>query len=268
MNSKLLLRYGLSTALLTILYCLTDLIFGAIPHQPLIYYGWLTISDTLIIFILGYYIVHSTQTGLRITTSTFLIYYIIGHFNILIEALIFEVTDRIQTIHAMAVGLLIAVVISPAFVLLLDQWNEQKEKIEFKRRSVYNWIWRILIGVLFYVIIYVIAGFSLQAVYPELMEFYIDKIPPFDLIIGTQFIRGFLFVGIAILILRTLRLSRIKKAVLIGLIFSIFGGIAPLIPPNELMPANVRIGHGFEVGISNFIYGLVLGYLLNQKPKE
>ena len=100
------------------------------------------------------------------------------------------------------------------------------------------------------------------------MEFYKDKIPSSSLIINVQFFRGFVFVGVAILILRTLNLSLIKKAVLIGLIFSILGGIAPLIPPNEFMPAYVRLGHGFEVGTSNFLYGLVIGYLLGQKTIE
>ncbi|MDN3689356.1 serine hydrolase [Cyclobacterium jeungdonense] len=148
---------------------------------------------------------------------------------------------------------------------LIGKWNTQQERIKFKSRSVFSWIWRILLGNSLYFIFYAIAGLTLQAVYPEFMVFYKDKIPPFDLIIGTQFIRGFIFVGIAILILKTLRLSLIKKAILIGLMFSIFGGIAPLIPPNELMPGYVRLGHGFEVGISNFLYGLVLGYLLRQK---
>jgi hypothetical protein len=101
------------------------------------------------------------------------------------------------------------------------------------------------------------------------MEFYNDKMPPFILIIKTNLlIRGFIFVGIAILILRTLDLTSTQKAILIGLIFSILGGIAPLIPPTELMPGYVRIGHGFEVGISNFLYGFVLGYLLEQKNEK
>jgi hypothetical protein len=61
------------------------------------------------------------------------------------------------------------------------------------------------------------------------------------------------------------KLSKLKKAVLIGLIFSILGGIAPLILPNEVMPLNLRMGHLFEVGISNFLYGFLLGYILSQK---
>ena len=99
-----------------------------------------------------------------------------------------------------------------------------------------------------------------------MMQFYEFKIPSFELIIKTQLLlRGFIFVAIAILMLRTLNLSLLKKAILIGLTFSILGGIAPLMSPNDLMPDYVRLGHGFEVGISNFFYGITLGYLLGQK---
>jgi len=31
------------------------------------------------------------------------------------------------------------------------------------------------------------------------------------------------------------------------------------------MPSYVRLGHGFEVGISNFIYGILLALLLKLK---
>ncbi len=35
------------------------------------------------------------------------------------------------------------------------------------------------------------------------------------------------------------------------------GGISPLIPPNEFMPANIRLAHGF-----------VLGFLVGQKTQN
>lgn len=266
MNSKLLIKSGLAAVLITLLYILFDLIFGSVFN--LTHYGWQTLSNLLIVVILGYFIAHSNLTRINLALTTFIIYYGIGHFNILIEALIFNVTDRTETINGMLQGLLIALIISPILVYLLDKWNSQQEIIKFKSRSVFSWIWRVILGDLLYFIFYAIAGFTLQAVYPEFMEFYKDKIPPFNLIIYTQFIRGFIFIGIAVLILRTLNLSLTKKAILIGLVFSILGGIAPLIPPNEYMPGYVRLGHGFEVGISNFLYGLVLGYLLGQKSKN
>ncbi len=266
MNLKFLLRTGFAALLLTALYFLSDLALSTTSN--LAHYGWLILSNSLIIITLGYYITHSCLKGPRLALTAFIIYYGIGHFSILIEALIFNVTDKTETINGMLQGLLIALIISPILVYLLDKWKSQQEIINFKRRSVFSWTWRVILGDLLYFIFYATAGFTLQAIYPEFLEFYKDKIPPFHLIINTQFVRGFIFIGIAVLILRTLNLSLTKKAILIGLVFSVFGGIAPLIPPNELMPGYVRLGHGFEVGISNFFYGLLLGYLLGQKTKN
>ena len=138
-----------------------------------------------------------------------------------------------------------------------------KEAVIFSKRSLIGWFWRILVADILYLLLYIIAGFVLTIVYPQLLQFYEGKIPSFDILINTQlFIRGFIFIGIALLMLQTLNISVVKKAILIGLTFAILGGIAPLIPPSELMPAYVRLGHGFEVGISNFIYGILLTLLL------
>ena len=52
-----------------------------------------------------------------------------------------------------------------------------------------------------------------------------------------------------------------------GVLFTVLGGLAPLIPPNENMPGYIRLGHAFEVAFSNFIYGFVVSYLLAQKAK-
>jgi hypothetical protein len=165
-------------------------------------------------------------------------------------------------------GLIIAFLFAPIFVYIFDKWDGLATTLSFKSRSVFGWTWRVFLGVFLYLIFYLTAGMILQSVYPGLMDFYKDKIPPFDVMIFTQFPRGLLFAFIAILIMRTLNLSMLKKAVFVGLVFSVLGAIAPLIPPNELMPNNIRIVHGIEVGISNFLYGLVLSYLLAQKPEN
>lgn len=226
---------------------------------------WVMISNILIVVLLGLYISHSSLRGLKLTLSVFFIYYTIGHFNLLIEAYIFNVTNRAETIKEMLQGLFTAIIFAPLFVLILNKWEGSSETLEFKRRSVLSWIWRAALGVLIYLIFYLAAGMVLQATYSDLMSFYEDKLPAMDVMILTQFPRGFLFVLVAILMLRTLKLPKIKRAMIIGFVFSIIGGIAPLIPPSDFMPANIRMVHGIEVGISNFLYGMTLAYLLGQE---
>ena len=226
---------------------------------------WSIVSTIFIVIILGFYVSYSSLRGLKLTLSVFFIYYIIGHFIILIEAYIFNVTDRAETAKEMLQGLFIVSIFAPLFVLILNKWEGSSEVLQFKERSVFSWIWRGVLGIFIYLIFYIGAGMILQATYPDLMSFYEGKLPAVDVMILTQFPRGLLFVLVAILMLRTLKLPQIKKALLIGLVFSIIGGIAPLISPNEFMPANIRMVHGIEVGISNLLYGMTLAYLLGQK---
>lgn len=228
---------------------------------------WGILSNFLIVVVLGFYITKSTLKGLKLAISIFLIYFVIGHFNTLIEAYIFNVTGRLDTLYKLFEGLIIAAIFSPVFVTIFSKWEGESTFLKFKRRAIFSWVWRIFLGILLYLFCYLSAGMILQSAYPELMDFYNDKIPPFHVMIFTQFPRGILFAVITVLVLYTSNISRFKNAILIGIIFSIIGAIAPLIPPNDLMPANIRFVHGIEVGISNFIYGFLLCYLLKQKDQ-
>ena len=226
---------------------------------------WGVVSAFLIVILLGFYVSNSCLRGLRLVLSVFFIYYIIGHLNLLVEGYIFNVTDRAETTKEMFQGLFTVAIFAPLFVLFLNKWEGSSESLLFKGRSVFSWIWRSVLGIFIYLMFYIVAGMILQATYPALMSFYEGKLPAPDVMILTQFQRGLLFVLVAILMLRTLKLPQFKKAMLIGLVFSIIGGIAPLIPPSEFMPPNIRLVHGIEVGISNFLYGMALAYLLGQE---
>lgn len=263
MDPKFYLKSLLGALLLCFLSWLGNQLIGHSETSSI--NGWNVLANFLIALVIGFYIIHSSSRAWKLTGIVFITFFIIGYFNILIEAMIFNVTDRSQTLKELLVGFLSVAIFSPLYVYLHDRWEGQSKSLEFVKRSPFSWIWRILLSDFLYFIFYAIAGFTLQAVYPQLLEFYEGKIPPFSLIIPTQFLRGFIFVAIAFLVLKTSPLSRSKKAVLIGLLFSILGGIAPLISPNAHMPAYIRWGHGFEVGVSNFLYGLTIGFLLGQQ---
>ena len=258
------IKLFLASLIITVLYFIFNaMFFSNVTLNSMSIWG--IVSNILVVILLGHYVSNSSLRGIKLALSVFFIYYIIGHFNILIEAYIFNVTDRAETIKEMLQGLFTVVVFAPLFVLILNKWGGSSEVLQFKKRSAFSWIWRGALGVFIYLIFYISAGMILQATYPDLMSFYEGKIPPLDVMILTQFPRGLLFVLVAVLMLRTLQLPQLKKALLIGLVFSIIGGIAPLISPNEFMPANIRMVHGIEVGISNFLYGMSLAYLLGQE---
>ncbi len=260
MKTTLFVKSILGALLLTMLYMIFNMLLGGtFVFENLI---WGILSNFLVAFLLGYYIMSSSLRGIRLGISVFLIYFLIGHFNLLIEAYIFNISSRRETALEIIRGLLISVTFAPFYVYIFRSKIAPEAEV-FSKRPLIGWFWRIIVADILYLFVYIIAGFVLTIVYPKLLQFYEGKIPPIDIMINTQlFIRGFIFIGIALLMLRTLNISLVKKAILIGLTFSVLGGVAPLIPPSELMPSYVRLGHGIEVGISNFIYGIVLAMLL------
>lgn len=268
MKAAYYLKLLLGTLILTSLYFIYDYIFTAGTTFNAVSTLWGMVSNFLVVAVLSFYVTHSNLGGFKLIFSVFAIFYIIGSFNLQIEAYIFNVTDRAETINLMLQGLFITAFFSPIFIYIFNKWGEQTTSLIFINRSVVGWVWRVLLGVFLYLIFYITAGMVLQAAYPGLMDFYKDKLPTIDTMLLTQFPRGFLFVFISILILCTSKLKLTKKTILIGLVFSILGGIAPLIPPSEFMPGNIRLVHGIEVGVSNFLYGLALGFLLGQKIKN
>ena len=263
MKSNVYLKIGVSTLVLFVLGLIQSFSVEVLSNMHFLF--WKLLSDLLIALLLAYYILNSSFFGIKLALSVFAIFFIIGNFNILIEAYIFNVTDRNETAMQMLYGFIYCIIASPLFVKIFDKWQGKNAPTSFEKRSVFSWVWRIFVGIIVYIFLYLLAGFILQAVYPQLLTFYQDKIPAFDVMLGTQVYRGLIFCFIAMLILRTLQVSLLRRAIYIGLVFAILGGIAPLIIPNELMPHYIRMGHLVEVGTSNFLYGFILAFLLRQK---
>ena len=263
-KANIIVKVLMVTLLMTVASSFLSIIQADI--RDLSVYLWLFLSNLLIASLLTYFVVNSVYWGWKLSLVTFLIYFAISHFNTQIEAIIFNVLDPYISIKYMVSEGVIALITSFILVLFNNKWKEdhQTKSATFKR-SILSWIWRILLADILYLLLYFIAGITLQLIYPEFMDFYQGKIPSISLIIKTQiFLRGFVFIGIAILIISAANLSEARRAILIGSVFAILGAIAPLIMPNEFMPLNVRIAHGFETSISNFLYGFLLSYLFRE----
>ena len=115
--------------------------------------------------------------------------------------------------------------------------------------------------VLGYEILYWTAG---TFVWPFVAEFYSDKaLPAVPLVAALQVPRALIFVLAAWPWLRT---NPRFAPVILGIAYSVIGGIAPMFPDNPYMPADVRLAHGIETSVSNFLFGLLVGYLLRPRP--
>ncbi|MBN4065762.1 hypothetical protein JYT51_00340 [Candidatus Amoebophilus asiaticus] len=230
---------------------------------------WTLFSDFLIVSILWIIAEHSKWTGLKLIGSLFLLYFGIFQFNSLIEAYFFDLDMTKSQITQIAIS---GFFISLLFTILLTAITGKTKKTldhetcQTEKRSLFGWSWRIITCVLIYIMIYITAGLI---IFPYVQEFYAGRnLPGVQELLLVQAFRGLIFTLIALPTVIMIKGSRIEKTLLIGLAFSIIGGIAPLIIPNPILPENVRLVHGFEVGISNFVYGCILALILTQKEKE
>jgi hypothetical protein len=90
------------------------------------------------------------------------------------------------------------------------------------------------------------------------------KVPEPRIIFGFISSRGLACILFALPLLRSFPAGRWRAGVAVGLALAVFGGVAPLLAPNADMTDMTRYGHMFEISWSNFVYGLVLGYLFGK----
>jgi uncharacterized membrane protein (DUF485 family) len=80
-----------------------------------------------------------------------------------------------------------------------------------------------------------------------------------------QIARGALMTVAMIPIVRMLRLRRWSTAVVVGSIIWVVGGLAPLLPPNPIMPGILRLYHTLEIFTQNFALGVAVTLLMRGK---
>lgn len=80
--------------------------------------------------------------------------------------------------------------------------------------------------------------------------------------------RGILMtLGVLPIILR-LRMTRAKAAIYVGLLLWVIGGLAPLVPPNGIMPGRLRVMHIIEIFTQNFPLGITAVLLLYPRRRQ
>jgi len=177
----------------------------------------------------------------------------VGMVNSLIEAVAFAVMTPDEAYRAIGGSLVIFILLAGAAVLLSGR--AFRVESETARPRVTGG--RLALVVIADELLYFGAG---MLVYPYIADFYATRrIPPVGLIAGLAAFRALLFVAWT---WPLLRLAPRHAPWLIGLGFAIIAGIAPLLPDNPFMPADVRFYHAIETGISNFLFGWILAWLI------
>lgn len=200
----------------------------------------------------------SAASGWRLVLMLFLAAFVVGSANNLLEAAVYGVLAPRQVITAAVPAAIIFAILSPVAVLFAGRWRSAD--VQPVRQGI-ELTPLILLGVVAaYELLYWTAG---TLVYPYIANFYADKtIPPVPMVAGLQVVRSLIFLGAIYPLLK----SGLRWAPLVlALVYSVIGGVAPLLPDNPYMPADIRFYHGVETSTSNFIFGLMVGFLFTRR---
>jgi len=198
----------------------------------------------------------SASSGWRLVLMLFVLGFVVGSLNSLIEALFFHVLTLRAVIAAAVPALVVFAILSPLAVLLSARWRVGAEApMEYGAFTPVT-----LLGVvLAYEILYWSAG---TMVFPYVAHFYANRgLPPGYAVAAVQVVRSLIFAGAAYPLLR----SGLRGAPLVlALVYAVIGGVAPMLPDNPYIPSDIRFYHGIEVTLSNFLFGMAVGLLFNR----
>ena len=251
----------LGAVALTVLQAVVGgLLVPAMPEPPGVLPWWL-LSNLLIVAVAVWLARLSPATRPQRIGMLFVVLFGIPA-NYLAELFIFDLGIPRATLWRFYLQDLIVY----AAVAALIGWPraDQRAPVPRAARPAGSWLVRIALGVAAYIVAYITAGL---AIYPWIADHYAGRhLPGFSVIVPMQAARGLGYLAVAWAIARVTRGTRWQAGVRVGATLSIVGGIAPLIVPNTYLPAFVRHAHILETGISNFLFGLFVGWLLAPPP--
>jgi len=230
--------------------------------------GWVALSNLVTAAALAWLAKRSRLSGSRLAGWLALLFFGISTLNNMIEALFFHVFGARDFARYLLQGALTAIPFSFVLVALMGRMRGTSSGMASAASGggAGSWAWRLVVADLLYLACYLGAG---SVIYPWVREFYESRNLPAQVWIAAMQLlcRGPIFIALTLLAIRMIDGDRWEKAVVAGTTLSLVGGVAPLLIPNPYLPDTVRWAHFFEVGISNFIYGAAIAWLLTPPPR-
>jgi hypothetical protein len=180
----------------------------------------------------------------------------------LIEGVVFLPNAGVEWGRIFLYTLVAAVLSIPVWTLLFGMRKDDPpayyRPIRMKSRG--ERAWKFALCDLTYLFLYFAAG---TIIFPYVKDFYATQhLPSAGQIVALQFfVRGPLFVLLALALTRMLGLTRMSGALAVGVVFALLTGVAPLLTPNPFFPDAVRWVHFGEVTSENFVFAVVVAWL-------
>jgi len=226
--------------------------------------------------VLSYLIVRSRWFGWRLMVAVLFIFYGVATFMPQIESAVFLSTQLPAGMvgRLFLMGFLVAAPFSALAVIILGKRKaglvHSESGIPVSARG-----WKLAVIALAYVSLYFTFGYFIAWRSPAVREYYGGSDPGTFLaqmrnvvrdtpwLIPFQVVRAMCWVVIALPIIRMLKGDWREISLALGVTFSVLMN-ALLLLPNPYMPEPVRMAHLIETASSNFIFGLLVGWLLTR----
>ena len=229
---------------------------------------------------LTYPIVRSKWNGWKLALAVFLLFFGTVTFMGQIESLVYlggKMPDgMLQGLFAM--GLFTAAVFSPVAVLVLGRWNTgAADPATSGRRepvSAGEWAWKTAVSGFVFLSLYYLFGYFVAWENPLVREYYggtdpgsffaqmISIVKSTPWMLPFQFLRGLLWVALAVLVIRMMKEPWWQVAVAVSLLFTVPS--IYLLFPNPMMPDAVRMAHLVETAPYQFLFGWFVVWLFSR----
>lgn len=233
--------------------------------------------------VLAHLIIRSRWAGWRLMAAVFVVFYGVATFMSQIESVVFLTrlpSGMIPRLFLM--GVLIAAPFSVLAVVILGKRKAESVDTQQNSRLVMpanEWAWKLVAIALSYLILYFTFGYYIAWQNPAVLEYYrgVDEgsflthmravLRDAPWLIPFQIVRAMCWVALALPVIRSLKGRWPETALSLGLLFSVVM-TALLLLPNPYMPEPVRMAHLVETASSNFIFGVLIGWLLKGSDRQ
>jgi hypothetical protein len=274
------------TVILFIIFSIASTVVGLSDSQATEQAGSGVIELLAVCFldtiVLTYIILRSRWAGWKLIAAVFIVFYGVMTFMSQIESAVFVTTFPEGVLPKLfLMGILIAAPFAVLAVLILGRGKSATASTDFNNRLLMpanEWIWKLMAIAIAYLVLYFTFGYFIAWQNPDLRAYYggVDE-GSFFAHMGTviensfwlfpfQVLRAMLWVAIALPLIRMMKGPWQETAFALGLAFAVLMN-AQLLLPNPYMPESVRMTHLLETATSNFIFGLLVGWLLARQSE-
>lgn len=229
-----------------------------------------------------YVILRSRWTGWKLVLTVFLVFFGVSTVMPQVETAYFITRLPPGMLPRLFLaGAIIAAIFAPLAVLIL---GKARSRFTEDRRSsrltipAGSWIAKLSLIVIAYIFLYFTFGYFIAWRNPVVRAFYGGSDPAGfvahimsllrkePLLFLLQAVRALLWTALATPVIQMMKGKWWEGGLAVALLFGVFM-TAPLLLPNPLMPAEVRIAHLFETATSNFLFAWLVGFVLRSERR-